>query len=152
MPLGVEPPRKFSNGIRVSTSRPPSSRQHWRLLVFANHGISSLLQLLLAYVDKQDDWERYVPLVLYVYRTSVLLSTAAPAFLLMYGHNPSLPLSKWPAFDAFFYPAHLLAKIADLRDFVETTLEAADAATLLLSLSTAGKLVPKLEGECVISQ
>ena len=48
-----------------------------------------LLQLLRSYVDKQDDWERYVPLVLYVYRTSIHLSTGVPPFLLMYGRNPS---------------------------------------------------------------
>ena len=29
-----------------------------------------LLQLLRCYVDTEDDWERYLPLVLYAYRTA----------------------------------------------------------------------------------
>ena len=60
-----------------------------------------LLQLLQAYVDKQDDWERYLPLVLYAYHTSVHSSAGAPPFLLMYGSNPSsTSSSKLPAFDS----------------------------------------------------
>ena len=129
----------------------------------------SLLQLLRAYVDKQDDWERYLPLVLYAYRTSVHSSTGAPPFLLMYGRNPSsTPFSKSPAFDTLSYPAHLRAKIAELRDFVETNLAAAAHSqkqaydqhtatpsftagdTVWLSIPTAGKLDPKWEGEWVI--
>ena len=35
----------------------------------------SLLQLLRAYVDEQTNWEQYLPLVLYAYRTSVHSST-----------------------------------------------------------------------------
>ena len=31
----------------------------------------SLLQLLCTYVDKESDWERFLPLVLYAYRTTV---------------------------------------------------------------------------------
>lgn len=129
----------------------------------------SLLQLLRTYVDKQDDWERYLPLVLYAYRTSVHSSTGAPPFLLMYGRNPSsTPFSKSPAFDALSYPAHLQAKFAELHDFVETNLAAAahnqkqtydqHTATpsftagepVWLSVPTAGKLDPKWEGEWVI--
>ena len=86
----------------------------------------SLLQLLQAYVDKQDDWERYLPLVLYAYRTSVHSSTGPPPFLLIHGRNPSsTPFSKSSAFDAISYPAHLQPKIAESREFVETNLAAA---------------------------
>jgi len=49
----------------------------------------SLLQLLRVYVDKQSEWEHYLPLVLYAYRTSVHSSTGVSPFLLMYGRNPS---------------------------------------------------------------
>ena len=64
--------------------------------------------------------------VLYEYCASVHPSTGAPPFLLMYGCNPtSTPFSKSPAFDALSYPTHLRAKIAELRDFVETNLAAA---------------------------
>ena len=40
----------------------------------------SLLQLLQTYVDKQDDWECYLPLVLYAYRYSVHSSTGPHHF------------------------------------------------------------------------
>ena len=90
------------------------------------HFNRSLLQLLRTYVDTQDDWERYLPLVLYAYRTSVHSSTGASPFLLMYGRKPSsTPFSKSLAFDTLSYPAHLRAKLAELHDFVETNLAAA---------------------------
>ena len=37
----------------------------------------TLLQLLRTYVDTQNDWERYLPLVLYAYRTSIHSATGA---------------------------------------------------------------------------
>ena len=60
----------------------------------------SLLQLLRAYVDTQSDWEQYLPLVLYAYRTSIHSSTGVSPFLLMYGHNPSSPFFKSNKFDS----------------------------------------------------
>ena len=55
----------------------------------------SLLQLLRAYVDAQSDWERYLPLVLYGYRTSVHASTGISPFVLMFGHHLwSMPFAK----------------------------------------------------------
>ena len=36
----------------------------------------SLLQLLRTYVDKQEEWEKCLPLVLYAYRTATHASTA----------------------------------------------------------------------------
>ena len=129
----------------------------------------SLLQLLRTHVDTQDDWERYQPLVLYAYRTSVHSSTGASPFLLMYGHHPCvIPFSKSPSFDSLSYPAHLRAKLAELRDFVESNLAAAahsqkhncDHCTLApsfragdpvwLSVPTAGKLDPRWDGEWII--
>lgn len=35
----------------------------------------SLLQLLRAYVEKEHEWERYLPLVLFAYRTATHTST-----------------------------------------------------------------------------
>ena len=40
------------------------------------------------YVDAQSDWERYLPLVLYAYRTSVHASTGISPFVLMLGRHP----------------------------------------------------------------
>ena len=121
----------------------------------------SLLQLLRAYVDTQSEWEHYLLLVLYAYRTSTHSSTGVSPFLLMYGCNPSsTPFSKSNKFDSLSYPAHLQAKLAELHDFVEANLtEAArhqkcayDQHTsvhsfsagepLWLSAPTAGKLEP----------
>ena len=48
----------------------------------------SLLQLLRCYVDSEDDWERYLPLVLYAYRTAQHSSTGASPFQLMFGRPP----------------------------------------------------------------
>ena len=129
----------------------------------------SLLQLLRAYVDAQNDWERYLPLVLYGYRTSVHASTGISPFVLMFGCHPrSMPFAKLNEFDSLSYPAHLQAKHAELRDFVEANLaEAAhhqksvyDQHTssrsfsagypVWLSVPTAGKLHPLWEEEWVI--
>lgn len=87
----------------------------------------------------------------------------------MFGRNSSFPpLSQSPAFDSFSYPAHLRAKLADLRDFVETQLAVAahsqknyyDSRTIApsfsvndpvwLSIPTAGKLDARWEGEWII--
>ena len=45
----------------------------------------SLLQLLRCYVESEDDWERYLPLVLYAYRTAQHSLTSASPFQLMFG-------------------------------------------------------------------
>ena len=129
----------------------------------------SLLQLLRAYVDAQSDWERYLPLVLYAYRTSVHASTGISPFVLMFGRHPrSMPFAKLNEFDSLSYPAHLQAKHAELRDFVEANLAEAEhhqksvydqhtssrsfsaGYPVWLSVPTAGKLDPRREGEWVI--
>ena len=127
----------------------------------------SLLQMLRTYVNTQDEWEQYLPLVLYAYRTSAHASTGASPFLLMFGRNPaaSTRFSAPTAFDTLSYPAHLQAKLAEFRDFIETNLAAAghnqkrfyDSRTstpsfsvgnlVWLSIPTAGKLDPRWEGE-----
>ena len=86
----------------------------------------SLLQLLRAYVDNQDDWEWYLPLVLYAYRTAVHSSTGSSPFLLMFGCHPTLtPFLPSTAFDSTSYPAHICAKLAELQDLAESNLAAA---------------------------
>ena len=129
----------------------------------------SLLQLLRSYVETQDDWERYLPLVLYAYRTSIHSSTGSSPFLLMYGRSHSqAPLPTPTAFDALSYPGHLQAKLAELRDFVESNLAAAAQGqksaydrhstsprfaigdTVWLSIPTAGKLDPRWEGGWIV--
>ena len=130
----------------------------------------SLLQLLRAYIESQQDWERYLPLVMYAYRTAVHSSTGVSPFVLMYGRSPSTStFTKSPAFDSLSYPAYLQEKLAELRDFVECNLAATahsqkrnydkNAAkptfstgdTVWLSVPTAGKLEHRWENGWVIT-
>ena len=55
----------------------------------------SLLQLLRAYVERQSEWEQYLPFILFAYRTTVHTSTGVSPFVLMFGrpsvkHPPQL--------------------------------------------------------------
>lgn len=129
----------------------------------------SLLQMLRAYVLHQSDWEQYLPLVLYAYRTAVHTSTGVSPFELMFGrsaHNP--PLSSKVAHDVTSYQHQLQAKLSQMMDFVEAHNTQAssqqkqyfDKHTLArsfavgdhvwLSIPTAGKLDPRWEGEWII--
>ena len=51
----------------------------------------SLLQLLHTYVEDEADWEKFLPLVLHAYRTSVHSSTGVTPFMLMFGRNSRQP-------------------------------------------------------------
>ena len=129
----------------------------------------TLLQLLRTYVDTQDEWEKYLPYVLYAYRTSCHTTTGVPPYLLLYGrHPPSNQLQKQLAYDSLSYPAHIQSRLAELQDFVHTNLTQAASnqkdsydnhtSTPLfaigdpvwLSIPTAGKLDPRWEGEWVV--
>ena len=73
----------------------------------------SLLQMLRAYVQQQHDWEQYLPLVLFAYRTAVHASTGVSPFELMFGrqgHKPPLPSTT--AHDVLSYQCQLRAKLA----------------------------------------
>ena len=84
----------------------------------------SLLQLLRVYVDKEPaNWERYLPLVLYAYRTAVHSSTGVSPFVLMFGRQPrSTQFEPQLAFDPISYKGHMQEKLAELQDLVETNL------------------------------
>ena len=81
----------------------------------------SLLQLLRTYIDKQEEWEQYLPLVLYTYRLAKHSSTGVSPFLLMFGRQPTMrdipPIS---SFDTGSYQRELLMKLAELYDLVES--------------------------------
>ena len=127
----------------------------------------TLLQLLRSYVESQSDWECYLPLILYAYRTAAHSSTGVSPFMMMYGRSHSFSqLTHANAFDSSTYPGHL-AKLAELRDFVESELAAAghnyktnydkhirtrsfvSGDPVWLSIPTAGKLDPRWEGRWV---
>ena len=131
----------------------------------------SLLQLLRSYVTKEEDWERYLPLVLYAYRTAPHSSTGVSPFMLMFGRKPkSADFSHSLAFDPSSYQAHLQSKLAQLHDMVEANTTAAahsqkttyDRHTshrtfkvgdpVWLSIPTAGKLEPRWEGEWTVKE
>ena len=130
----------------------------------------SLLQLLRAYVDRENDWEKYLPLVLYAYRCAVHSSTGYSPFQLMYGRTPSSSLfDPQTAFTASDYYNHIRNKLAQLQDFVETNLSASASQQksvydhhtstrqfavgdpVWLSVPTAGKLDPRWEGRWEIT-
>ena len=50
----------------------------------------SLLQLLRSYVEHEADWERYLPLTLFAYRTAIHTSTKVSPFFVMFGRQPQL--------------------------------------------------------------
>ena len=84
----------------------------------------SLLQLLRCYVETEEDWERFLPLVLYAYRTVQRSSTGISPFQLMFGRPPqSTQFHESTAFEPSTYAA-LQAKLASLQDFVHTNLAA----------------------------
>ena len=81
----------------------------------------TLLQLLRTYTGKQEEWERYLPFVLFAYRAAAHSSMGVSPFELMFGHPPiQNPLPSATAYDAVSYQSQLRTKLAQLRDFVET--------------------------------
>jgi len=53
----------------------------------------TIMQLLRTYIEDEGDWERWLPLVLYAYRTTVQRSTGLTPFEFMFGRDtPSLTL------------------------------------------------------------
>lgn len=133
----------------------------------------SLLQMLRTFVEKESDWERYLPLVLYAYRTAVHSSTSVTPFSLMFGRSSS-GAHQFPSLTGFepeCYSAHLNAKLSELRKFVQETIgDAAKAQKeqydlrsteerilhkgdpVWLSIPTAGKLDPRWEGGWTIQE
>ena len=126
----------------------------------------SLLQLLRSYVEKQEDWEKYLPMMLFAYRTAVHSSTGVTPFMLMFGRQPNSLATFAPAngYDPDSYQAQLKLKLAELYDLVEVNLAAESRRQremfnkhsaqrslttgdkVWLSIPTAGKLQPKWDG------
>ena len=78
------------------------------------------------YVDRNEDWEHYLPLLLYAYRTATHSPTGVSPFVLMYGcESKKAQFNPNTAFDISSYQAHLQRKLAELHDFVELNLSQA---------------------------
>lgn len=126
----------------------------------------SLLQLLLVYVEKEQEWERYLPLVLFAYRTVTHTFTGVSPFMLMFRRQPNrfCDFSHPCLFDPGTYQAQLQAKLAQLHALVETNSPKLatpkrpdstppsfkDGDLVWLSVPTAGTLQPRWEGNCRI--
>ena len=81
----------------------------------------SLLQMLRCYVNLEEDWETYLPLVLYAYRTTPHSTTGVSPFKMMFGRDPTpAPFPSTNSFDSSSYSAFLLAKLVKLQDLVTT--------------------------------
>jgi len=128
----------------------------------------TLLQLLRSYVSSQNDWEKYLPYVLYAYRTSCHSTTGVSPYPLLYGRDPpTYQPTKQVVYDSLSYPAQIQARLAELQDFVHTNIAQAtgnqksayDQHTCIpffkkgdsvwLSIPTARKLDPQWEGKWV---
>ncbi|KAL5505558.1 hypothetical protein EMCRGX_G007010 [Ephydatia muelleri] len=48
----------------------------------------TLLQLLRTYVEKKEEWEKYIPLAIFAYRTTIHHSTGVSQFEMMFGRKP----------------------------------------------------------------
>ena len=66
--------------------------------------LNSLLQLLHTYVDKQEDWKKYLHLVLFAYCSAPHSSTGCSPFFLMFGRQPSTS-----TFSSQFFRCNLLS-------------------------------------------
>ena len=55
------------------------------------HFNCSLLQMLCSCVNDHAEWERYLPLVLFAYRTAVYASTGVTPFEMMFVCTPQQP-------------------------------------------------------------
>ena len=81
----------------------------------------TLLQMLRSYTSQRSDWEQYLPLVLFAYRSATHPSTGFSPFELMFG-RPALcsDLPEISAFDPMSYQAELRSRLAEFRDLVDT--------------------------------
>jgi transposase InsO family protein len=132
----------------------------------------SLLQMLRTYCEQSSDWEKWLYLLLYAYRTASHTSTKCSPYVLMFGREPSL-LSNLPnlASEAHIYAEHLQRKLHQMYELVELHLinsannqkafydtrakprkcfEKGDQ--VWLSIPTAGKLDPRWEGGWMVEQ
>ena len=82
----------------------------------------TLLNMLRTYVDREDQWEQYLALILYAYNTSFQSSIETTPFNIMYGREPELPLVKQLSFDTTTYKFQLQEKMRKCRQLVEERL------------------------------
>jgi len=133
----------------------------------------SILNLLRGLVDKEEDWEEHLQLLLYLYRTTKHATTGLSPYETLFGSNPpplNIPTSGIIShLDPGDYSSMLQGKLLELRELVEAnTVEAAnrqkqsyggnESVTLqvgqevLLNNSTRSKLEPRWTGPWIVRE
>lgn len=75
------------------------------------------------YTETEGDWEEFLPLVLYAYRTAMHSSTHVSPFQLMFGRSLAVTPFQCPyKFDTTNYASRLKAKLQAMQTFVRTNL------------------------------
>ena len=86
-----------------------------------------LLDMLRSYVDREEDWEQFLPLMLYAYNTSIQSSTKTTPFALIFGRDPGLSfeVSTELGFDPNSYESMLKRKLHRFERIVNDNLKIA---------------------------
>ena len=105
--------------LEIQKTRPIAYYPQGNSLV--ERGNRTVLQMLRCYVDKSHEWEEFLPLVLYAYRTTKHSSTGVTPFELMFGRDPlNVMHHEKPAeHNPSSYELFLRKKLSELRGFVE---------------------------------
>ena len=135
----------------------------------------SILTLLRTYIDKEEDWEKHLQLLLFCYRTTTHSSTGLSPYEVLFGFNPPFPFQVTPALPSTVIPEpseyseHLKSKLLQIREMVEASIvESAEhqrqfyhgsethrkltvGQEVLLNNPTRGKLGPKWTGPWTVT-
>ena len=133
----------------------------------------SLLNLFRSHIDREEDWEEHLQLLLFLYRTTKHATTGLSPYEILFGFNPpslltpSLPGAVTP--EPTEYSARLKCKLLELREMVdanivesaerqhqsyrgsETRVKLRSGQQVLLNNPIKGKLDPRWTGPCTIS-
>ena len=108
MPSGLESPEQQRTTLKA---------MGW------SSSLTALFYSYSIYTETQEEWEHYLPFLLFMYHTAVHSSTGASPFELMFGHSPvQNPFPTQTAYDAVSYQSQSQSKLAQLSDFVEAHL------------------------------
>ena len=86
-----------------------------------------ILDMLRSYVDREEQWEDFISLMLYSYNTSYHSSIQTTPYMLMYGREPGLSVEwdKELGYEPLLYEEQLKKKLRKYNDLVTNHLEKA---------------------------
>ena len=107
--------------------------------------IRSLLTILRSFVDREEDWEKHLQLLLFIYRTTKHATTGLSPYEVLFGCNPSvlqIPNLPGPVVpDPAEYSAALKRKLYVLRELIEAnTVHSAERQQFFYNSSTPPQL------------